>query len=301
MSSMCCVGSTSISSSRSVAKWSQTLAEPDFFDRRDLGRQTEALRLDLSLLQSSLSIAQDFAQLPTINIWHQQLRSVMQQALWQDLSLLSPSVQPLPSTSRAATRQASRPRAQPHSQIQLSTPLSTADSADVFSGQAMPASSSSRLPSQALPAASQQLPRKQTAGAAVELPGLPHVAALPDLAAQHQPADLPHEASDAILHQQALQQQQQHVTSGLPGPAGQGPGSFQAEQGRGSASQARLRPPSHQATARLLPTQAMPLQRSFLSDCLCELLRLTDPYVTQYQPLLCGWYDVDGEEIIGLG
>lgn len=39
-----------------------------------------------------------------------------------------------------------------------------------------------------------------------------------------------------------------------------------------------------------LPNQAMPAQATFLRACTSELLRLTHPTQSQYQPLLCGWY-----------
>ena len=39
-----------------------------------------------------------------------------------------------------------------------------------------------------------------------------------------------------------------------------------------------------------LPNQAMPAQAIFLRACASELLRLTHPTQSQYQPLLCGWY-----------
>ena len=125
-------------------------------------------------------MAQDFAQLPTIHIWHQQVRSVMQQALHQDLSALAPSVPAVASTLHTATRQASHSRAQAQSRSQLSKSSSTVDSA--HSGQTMPAFAS-RLASQGPIADWQQLPDEQNKGAADGLPPLPDVNALPDLRA----------------------------------------------------------------------------------------------------------------------
>ena len=46
-----------------------------------------------------------------------------------------------------------------------------------------------------------------------------------------------------------------------------------------------------QATHRGLPKQASPVGHpTFLRLCLAEVLRLTDPAQSQFQPLLCGWY-----------
>ncbi|KAL0019773.1 hypothetical protein WJX79_007774 [Trebouxia sp. C0005] len=49
-----------------------------------------------------------------------------------------------------------------------------------------------------------------------------------------------------------------------------------------------------------LPKHADPAQRTFLRVCLAELLRLTNPTQSQFQPLLCGWYTAEGDEVVGL-
>ncbi len=61
-----------------------------------------------------------------------------------------------------------------------------------------------------------------------------------------------------------------------------------------SANAHSNRGPSGRAPQKMmysgLPKQAVTAQPTFLRVCLAELLRLTNPTQSQFQPLLCGWY-----------
>ena len=116
-----------------------------------------------------------------------------------------------------------------------------------------------------------------------------HPSSLPVQAVDAAPHGVPNEAASTSLPHQATLP----LDQSLPSDA-----TLSSQQSL--PRQARLGSAPQQATARHLPKQASSSKGSFLRVCLGELLRLSDPYSSQYQPLLCGWYDAAGEQIVGL-
>ena len=96
-----------------------------------------------------------------------------------------------------------------------------------------------------------------------------------------QPADAESAVEQEVAHRPNEEQQDQLA---LPVEATPRPSSS-------LPSTARHASLPEQATHRGLPKQASPVgQPTFLRLCLAEVLRLTDPAQSQFQPLLCGWY-----------
>lgn len=234
---------------------------------------------------------QEFMQLPLVFIWQQQLRGVMQQALNHELSSLPQALQaestqqlqpdsaPLPSTV-SATRAASREAAQAGlSEATLAGLMRTGD---------------------------EKLPDARTDTASAQAQPL-------NDSAQESPAEAVQESLQAssTSHQQPAQiAMTSHMSHGpqnqLTQPAA--PSALPVEETmRGSSRQTaqpsqagRVRMPQ-QATHRGLPKQATPSQPTFLRMCLAELLRLTHPTQSQFQPVLCGWYTQGAVLLVGLG
>ena len=116
-----------------------------------------------------------------------------------------------------------------------------------------------------------------------------HPSSLPIQAVDAAPYGLPNQAASTSLPHQATSPLKRNLPSNA---------TLSSQQSL--PRQARLGSAPQQATARHLPKQASSPKGSFLRVCLGELLRLSDPYSSQYQPLLCGWYDAAGEQIVGL-
>ena len=107
------------------------------------------------------------------------------------------------------------------------------------------------------------------------------------------PATLHQEASDAQPHRQTAQEQLQHrkASAQLPITGLQHAASSSGGLHRASS---RVFPRAPQGRG---PSQAMPAQSTFLRATLSELLRLTHPTQSQYQPISCGWYST-GEGLL---
>ena len=239
-----------------------------FHCRHEFASQMAHLSSGLSVLQSSFELMQDFVQLPTIHIWHQQLRQVMSQALLQELKALPP-VQSCPA---ALLTPASRLLVQADRLLepnQASRPTKLLESNQAIFDQLHQSGDTSGLSHQDSLARPSALPEQDTVPESVKLPNEAPVRSLPNQASLHSQQSLPIQAAASA---------QQHLpTLARPGPTTQ------------------------QATARHLPKQASSSKSSFLTACLAELLRLSEPYSSQYQPLLCGWYDAEGEQLVDLG
>ena len=209
------------------------------------------LSSELSVLQSSFELVQDTVQLPTIHIWHQQLRQVMSHALLQELKALPP-VKLCPALSKSAARlpvQADR-LSEPSHTSKLPEP----DQASKLPGpsQATPTQlyqsvDGSMLRHQDSPATSSALPEQDTQPASVNLPSEAPASSLPNQASSHSHQSLPSQATVSA---------HQHLPT--------------------------LARPSQQATARHLPNQASSPRGGFLTACLAELLRLSEPHSSQY-------------------
>lgn len=243
------------------------------FCRHEFATQVVQLASELSVLQSSFQRVQDFVQLPTIRIWHRQFQLVMSQALSQDLQALSPA--------RVVPKQASS-AALPHQASSVSQPNQASSALEPNQASSVPE------PNQVsgVTVVSQATHQQQNQTSAL-----------------HSSAPTSDVTSTTAANKVLLSKATQHslpsqatlpAQSGLPNQAG-------APSQAGLPTQARTISVTQQATERQLPKQATFLKSSFLSRCLSELLRLSDPYSSQYQPLLCGWYDTAGEQIVGLG
>lgn len=248
------------------------------FYRHEFATQVAQLASELGVLQSSVQRLQDLVQLPCIHIWNQQQRHVMSQSLAQDLAALTPSFKLLPrqATSTVLPKQASNAAGPDQASSipkpdQAGVPSRPGQTDSVLSDHAGAMSETGQSLARDQDAASMSEPSQPSSDA---MQRAPTHAAFPNQDAPQQ--SLPDQAASSAISQSGVT-----IQSRLP------------QRARPGASQ--------QATARHLPNQASSSQGSFLSGCLSELLRLSDPYSSQYQPLLCGWYDAKGEQIIGLG
>ncbi len=258
--------------------------------RNELSAQLAQLTQELNTLKSSFQSMQDFAQLPLVFIWQQQLKSVMQQALNHELSSLPESVQvesrkgvspnlaclssrldAQPVNVHAAMRDESHaPRDDSHAPRDDSHAPRDDSHAPRHSTAADAAATEAELGNLTQPS-SLEVPN---AHASQGLQTLPQQAT-PAQSSGHTTADsLPQQASTARLPQQGISARSSRQTlsanmhsTGIP------PGRTQQKMMHGG-----------------LPKHAVPAQPTFLRVCLAELLRLTNPTQSQFQPLLCGWY-----------
>ena len=222
---------------------------------------------------------QEFIQLPLLFIWQQQLRSVMQQALAHELSSLPQALQD-ESAQLSLPRMASKP-----STSNAARDTQAADSAQ----EALP--KEARHPSRVNTSLPSDLPVEPLRDTQTDTE--PAAATQLSQAAQQHPAEL---TSELLLPGLKVSQQlaQQSITH--PGShASQSSQSNRSPPALRSRQTPQLRHASHgrlpqQATRRGLPNQAPPAQPTFLRVCFAELLRLTHPARSQYQPLLCGWF-----------
>ncbi|KAL0035553.1 hypothetical protein WJX77_011820 [Trebouxia sp. C0004] len=269
----------------------------ELVNRNELSAQLAQLTQELNTLKSSFQTMQDFSQLPLVFIWQQQLRSVMQQALSQELSSLPESVQAeshegvLPNPASLSSRLNSqlvnvyadmREASQGHR-----------DESDAPRNSTAAAAATAAVHCHADAAATETELGNLTQPLCQELPN-PHASqglhTLPQQATPAQPSgqtianSLPQQASTARLPQQADPAHSSAQTL--------------------SASMHSARVPSGRTPQKMmysgLPKHAVPAQPTFLRMCLAELLRLTNPTQSQFQPLLCGWYTAEGGEVMGL-
>lgn len=250
---------------------------------------------------------QDFVQLPLIFIWQQQLANVMNQALSQELSSVPQSLQtelrqqqelrqaPLPRTATMTHHAQSAPTDLPkqartithqlgltHAEQAALPEQARQHDANSHEGSSLPdlVQGSSESQASLQSASAEELGDSSHKGCSGPAPG----PSGSDLPPSQQPTDtssaLPHEVANEVDEERPSQAL--FSASPLPMPL--------SSQQSGPSPAGRVRLPE-QATHRGLPKEASPAaQPTFLRVCLAELLRLTDPAQSQFQPLLCGWY-----------
>jgi len=234
--------------------------------RNELSAQLAQLTQELNTLKSSFQSMQDFVQLPLVFIWQQQLKNVMQQALSHELSSLPESVQVethkgvLPNLASLSTRL----NAQPGTVYAAKRDESHAATAAVR-GHADAAATEAELGN-------------------LTQPSDPHATqGVQTLPQQATPAELSGQTSADSLARQAS-------TARLPRQADSAQSSGQTLSANMQSTGIRFGRTSQKMMYSGLPRDAIPAQPTFLRVCLAELLRLTNPTQSQFQPLLCGWY-----------
>lgn len=245
--------------------------------RDELKTQLSQLTSDLSLLKASFQSLQDFIQLPLVFMWQHQLTSVMQQALAHELSSLPQSL----STKSGQQR--------------LPSPAS--QSANHYSQlfeQSAAGRTTHQAPAAMEPAKDTQLPHAAAVEAETAMVSteLSHSSGreVQDQPASHRLQTLPEQelAAHSYGHTESESMPDRASRQAVPGQAlAQSPGQTHPAGLPHRASFGRL---PQKAMDSGLPNQAMPAQATFLRACVSELLRLTHPTQSQYQPLLCGWY-----------
>ena len=264
------------------------------FCRTELGTQVSQLAQDLSTLRASFQSMQDFAQLPLVFIWQQQLKSVMQQALTHELSSLPQSLR-AESAQRVLSGQEST-SSRPHQQLNagcswhnLASEQAPVSEPDVSSLMAASQAASAAEPAvtsvtAASTAASEACPTPQAGSAELTDMLIQDPGSDPsNQPLTHGPHEaLPQQASSAPPRRQTAPETipQQVASHRLPQQA-------RPAESSGQTPHARM---PHKAMPGSLPKQALPAQATFLRVCMAELLRLTNPTQSQFQPLLCGWY-----------
>ena len=238
---------------------------------------------------------QEFVQLPLTHIWQQQLRNVMQQALSHELSSLP---QPLlaestrdaePAQSDHQTRRSTLgiPHAarwkQHADSAESALPAQARDHSWGSMGESAEAGhkGGSDAHSDTVSTSAEQLLDSVQAGYATTSSERLPLEALPvQHTAQTQQAS----------HGRQVSQSEEQPLPTLPVDAMSGQTSGQTTGQTLISGQAGPGKVPLQATHRGLPKQATPSEPTFLRNCLTELLRITHPIQSQYQPLLCGWY-----------
>lgn len=229
---------------------------------------------------------QDFAQLPLVFMFQQQLKSVLQQGFNHELNSLPESVRlesqqgALPNLASLSSRLKSQPVNVSASEREE---YNAARDSTAAAAAATAAAATAAVHCHADAAAIEAEFGNLTQPSNLELPD-PHasqgVQTLPQQATPAQPSgqtiadSLPQEAPTARLPQRANSAQSSGQTL--------------------SASMHSTRGPPGRTPQKMmyngLPKHAVPAQPTFLRVCLAELLRLTNPTQSQFQPLLCGWY-----------
>lgn len=240
-------------------------------------------------MQTSFEALQDFVQLPLVFIWQQQLRKVIHQALAQELSSLPHTLlaetkhqgvlrQASQHSTDTTTHQPQSAQGPLHKQAVLPRLARNHDSVSVS------AATTTGLPGMVYAQTDTQPAFAEGLSASAQT-GLIEDAPEPPLLSQQQPAHTA--AAQGLLHgTQEDEQMDLAALASLPVAALARPSSGQiplpTPAGRGALPE--------QATQRGLPNQATPVQPTFLRMCLAEVLRLTNPAQSQFQPLFCGWY-----------
>ncbi len=224
---------------------------------------------------------QDFAQLPLVFIWQQQLKSVMQQALNHELSSVPESVQ-VESHKGVLPNLASLPSRLNAQPVNVYAAMSNESHAPKDESHA-PRDSTAAACCQADAAATEAELGNLTQASSLELPNAHASQELQTLPQQATPAQSSGQTIADSLARQAS-------TARLPQQA-------DPAQSSGQTLSANLHTTgvSFSRTPQKLmysgsPKDAIPAQPTFLRVCLAELLRLTNPTQSQFQPLLCGWY-----------
>ena len=277
--------------------------------RGELSTQLSKLTAELSTLKTSFETMQDFVQLPLVIIWQQQLGNVMTQVLAQELSSLPHTLQAelrqqklhrqallqgvTTMTHHAQSATMSLPKKAPTMTHQLGPGLAAVPKQAALPDQARqhdtnspPTLEGSSLsgpgcaPASLESRSAEELSDSAHKGRSGPAPG----ASLSDSQLSQQPADAESAMEQEVAHRPNEEQQDQASVSALPVEATPRPSSY-------LPSTARRASLPEQATYRGLPKQASPVgQPTFLRLCLAEVLRLTDPAQSQFQPMLCGWY-----------
>ena len=277
--------------------------------RGELSTQLSQLTAELRTLKTSFETMQDFVQLPLVFIWQQQLGHVIKQALAHELSSVphslhsessqqtvlrqAPLQSPATLTHHAQAAPTGLPKQAPTMTHQLGPAQAFVPKQAALPEQAMqhdtkshPDLEGSSISSPVHASASlqstsaEELSDSAHQGYSGPAPGPSQTDAVPS----QQPADTESAGAQEAAHDLDEHQPNQASLSASPLPM---PLSSQQLPFR-PAGQARL---PVQATHRGLPKEAFPAaQPTFLRVCLAELLRLTDPAQSQFQPLLCGWY-----------
>ena len=227
---------------------------------------------------------QEFMQLPLVTMWQQQLRSIMQQALSHELSSLpqhlhtisawQPSSQNAEQQGTASTLHPPRASQQAES-TQEGLPEQASLHDTISRADAVTEAQTDRGPSQ------------------VEQVGDSTRAGLSDIVIDSALLDSPliQPPPPSMLTQPGSHASQHNQSGEAPSPAM--PVEAMSTQSSGQTSllgQAGRERLPQQAIHRGLPQQAIRAQPTFLKMCLAELLRLTNPAQSQFQPVLCGWY-----------
>ena len=240
---------------------------------------------------------QDFAQLPLVFIWQQQLKSVMQQALNHELNSFPESMQveSRKGVSPNLASLSSRLNFQPGT---VYTAMGNESHAPRDDSHAPRDDRHAPRDDSHAPRDDSHAPRDSTATDAAateaELDNLtqPSSLELPTAHASQGLQTLPQQATPAQPSGQTTADSlaRQASAARLPQQANSALSSGQTL----SASMQSTRIHSSRAPQMLmysgLPKHAVSAQPTFLRVCLAELLRLTNPTQSQFQPLLCGWY-----------
>ena len=274
--------------------------------RQELSTQLSQLTADLSTLKTSFEAMQDFIQLPLVFIWQQQLGHVINQALARELSSLPHAfqdelrqqqvlMQASPQRTATMTHHAKSactglPKQAPNLTHQIHPAQATVpkrvrqhDTNSHSEPEGSSLSGPAPVPASLESTAANELSDSAHKGHSEPAPG-PSKSALP---LSQQPADTQSAVAQEVAHEPNEEQPDQASLSAMPVDAM--PSLLSTQQSLpSSAGRARL---PEQATHRGLPKQASPAgQPTFLRMCLAEILRLTDPAQSQFQPLMCGWY-----------
>lgn len=275
--------------------------------RGELSTQLSQLTAELHTLKTSFETMQDFVQLPLVFIWQQQLASVVHQALARELSSLPHSLQAelsqqqaplqgtvtmnhhtqsaqpgLPNQAATMTHQLSPGCAAMPKQAALPDQARQYDRSSIPNPEGTDPSSLLGAQTSLKSTSAEQLSDSSThRGRSGPAPG----PSLSDALLSQQPARTQSAVAQEMAH--GHEEEHQAFVPALPVEAMARLPSTQPVL-PSTAGQARL---PRQAASRGLPQQATPAaQPTFLRMCLAEVLRLTDPAQSQFQPLLCGWY-----------
>ena len=224
---------------------------------------------------------QDFAQLPLVFMFQQQLKSVLQQALNHELNSLPESV-------RLESQQGALPNLASLSSRLKSQPVNVSASEREEYNAARDSTAAAAAATAAVHC------HADAAAIEAEFGNLtqPSNLELPDLHASQGVQTLPQQAAPAQPSGQTMADSlpQEAPTARLPQRANSAQSSGQTL----SASMHWTRGPPGRTPQKMmyngLPKHDVPAQPTFLRVCLAELLRLTNPTQSQFQPLLCGWY-----------
>lgn len=276
--------------------------------RRELSTQLSQLAAELHTLKTSFETTQDFVQLPLVSIWQQQLASVVHQALARELASLPHSLQAelrqqqaplqgtvtmthhtqsaqtgLPYQAAIMTHQLTPGRAAMQIQVALPDQARQYGRSSISNSEGNNPSGLLRSQTSLKSTSAEQLSDSTHRGRSGPAPA----PLLSDALLSQRPARTQSAVAQEVAHGHEEEQPHQASLPALPVEAMARLHSTPRVL-PSTAGQANL---PGQATSRGLPNRATPAaQPTFLRLCLAEVLRLTDPAQSQFQPLLCGWY-----------